>query len=271
LRQAGERASIDNFMYNWSVVLRIECSAKKPARTQSRKTLCVIQLTMNDINKTSKGDILYATVKAGLGSIPLLGSAATELFGLVVTPPLDKRRQEWMNEVAERLKSLEENNQVDFSKLSQNEQFIDTIIQATTIAIKTSEKEKIIALKNAVTNTALNEAPEKTKSQIFLNLVDTFTVWHLTILTFFDNPRTWFQKAGQTPPNMMMGSMFSILKSAYPSLAGQDELVDLIWNDLHSAGLHNSSGLKTIMSGDGTLAERTTELGKEFIKFISET
>lgn len=67
--------------------------------------------SMSDINKTTKGDIIYATVKAGLGSIPVLGSAATELFGLVVTPPLDKRRQEWMNEVAERLKELEENSQ----------------------------------------------------------------------------------------------------------------------------------------------------------------
>lgn len=225
---------------------------------------------MSDINKTSKEDILYAAVKAGLGSIPVLGSAATELFGLVVTPPLDKRRQEWMNEVAEKLKALEENNQVDYSKLSQNEQFIDTIIQATTIAIKTSEKEKIVALRNAVTNTALDEAPEKTKSQIFLNLVDSFTVWHLKILTFFDNPKAWFQRAGQSPPNLMMGSMFSVLKSAYPSLAGQDELVDLIWNDLHNAGLHNTSGLKTMMSGDGALAERTTELGKEFIQFISQ-
>ena len=230
----------------------------------------VMRNTMSDINKTSKEDILYAAVKAGLGSIPVLGSAATELFGLVVTPPLDKRRQEWMNEVAEKLKALEENNQVDFSKLSQNEQFIDTIIQATTIAIKTSEKEKIVALRNAVTNTALDEAPEKTKSQIFLNLVDSFTVWHLKILTFFDNPKAWFQRAGQSPPNLMMGSMFSVLKSAYPSLAGQDELVDLIWNDLHNAGLHNTSGLKTMMSGDGALAERTTELGKEFIQFISQ-
>lgn len=226
---------------------------------------------MSDINKTSKGDILYAAVKAGLGSIPVLGSAATELFGLVVTPPLDKRRQEWMNEVAEKIKSLEESNKVDFSSLSQNEQFIDTIIQATSIAIKTSEHLKIVALKNAVTNTALNEAPEKTKSQIFLNLVDSFTVWHLKILTFFDNPRIWFQKAGQTPPNLMMGSMFSVLKTAYPTLTEQDELVDLIWNDLHNAGLHNTSGLKTMMSGDGTLAERTTQLGKEFIEFISES
>lgn len=225
---------------------------------------------MSDINKTSTGDIVYAAVKAGLGSIPILGSAATELFGLVVTPPLDKRRQEWMNEVAEKLKVLEEDNKIDFGSLAKNDQFLDTIIQATSFAIKTSEQEKITALKNAVINTALNESPDKTKSQIFLNLVDTFTVWHIKVLDFFDNPKLWFAKAGQAPPNLMVGSMFSVLKTAFPSLSGQDELVDVIWNDLHDAGFHQSSGLRTTMTGDGTLAERTSQLGKEFIHFISE-
>jgi len=222
------------------------------------------------MNKTTKEDILYSTIKVGLGSIPILGSAATELFGLVVTPPLDKRRQKWMNEVAEKLKLLEGNNQVDFKNLSQNEQFVDAIIQATSIAIKTSEHEKIIALKNAVINVALNETLEKTKSQIFLNLIDSFTVWHITILTFFDNPKAWFKKNEKTPPNLVMGNISSVLKSAFPSLTGQDELVDLIWNDLLNAGLHYTNGLKTMMSGDATLDNRTTELGKEFIQFISE-
>ncbi len=226
---------------------------------------------MSKTNKTTKEDILYAGIKAGLGSIPVLGSAATELFGLIVTPPLDKRRQNWMNDIAERLKLLEKSNQVDFQSLAQNEQFIDTIIQATSIAIKTSEEEKLSALKNAVVNIALNETVEKTKSQIFLNLIDSFTVWHLTILTFFDNPKTWFDKNGQTPPNLTMGSMFSVLKSAFPSLSNQEELVDLIWNDLLNAALHSTNGLKTIMSGNELLAERTTRLGKEFIQFISES
>lgn len=226
---------------------------------------------MSKINKPIKEDVLYATVKAGLGSIPILGSAASELFGLVVTPPLDKRRQKWMNEVAEKIKILEENNQIDFQSLSQNEQFIDTVIQATSIAIKTSDQEKLSALKNAVVNIALNDTVEKTKSQIFLNLIDSFTVWHLTILTFFDNPKIWFDKNGQTPPNLMMGSMFSVLKSAFPSLSNQEELVDLIWNDLLNAALHSTNGLKTTMSGNELLAERTTRLGKEFIQFISES
>ena len=174
---------------------------------------------MKKINKTTKEDILYSAIKIGLSSIPMLGTAATELFGLVVTPPLDKRRQKWMDQIAEKLKSLEENNQVNFINLSQNEQFIDTIIQATSIAIKTNEKEKIIALRNAVINVALNETVEKTKSQIFLNLIDSFTVWHITILTFFDNPNAWFQENKLIPPNLTMGSLSTLLKSTFPTLA----------------------------------------------------
>jgi hypothetical protein len=45
--------------------------------------------------------------------------------------------------------------------LAQNEQFLDTIIQATSYAIKTSEAEKLNAFKNAVVNTAIDEAPDK--------------------------------------------------------------------------------------------------------------
>src|SRR5690606_32250167 len=122
----------------------------------------------------------------------------SELFGLIITPPLDKRRNEWMNQVADKLKELEQRNQIDFNDLKNNQQFIDVILHASSLAIKTSEQEKILALKNAVVNTALNEQPSNTKIQIFLNLIDVFTAWHIKVLHFFDDPRDWFAKAQQT-------------------------------------------------------------------------
>lgn len=66
-----------------------------------------------------------------------------------------------------------------------------------------------------------------------------------------------------------MGSLFSILKNAFPHLQGQAEFTDLIWRDLHNNGLHRSGDLKTMMTGDGLMANRTSDLGKEFLKFIS--
>jgi len=220
-------------------------------------------------NKTTVGDIAHSLAKGGLGTIPVIGSLATEIFGLIVTPPLERRRAEWMNEIAEKLKVLEENKTIDFQELQNNEQFIDVVLQATTLALKTSEREKIKAFQNAVLNTASGESPDKTISQIFLNQLDSFTTWHIKILKFIDSPRLWFQSTNKTPPNYMSGSISSVITEAFPELKSQDELLDLIWNDLHTAGFHRTSGIKTMMTGDGVLSERTTTFGKQFIEFIT--
>lgn len=220
-------------------------------------------------NKTTVGDIAHSLAKGTLGTIPVIGSLATEIFGLIVTPPLERRRAEWMNEIAEKLKVLEENKTIDFQELQNNEQFIDVVLQATTLALKTSEREKIKAFQNAVLNTASGESPDKTISQIFLNQLDSFTTWHIIILKFIDSPRLWFQNANKTPPNYKGGSISSVIKEAFPELKSQDELLDLIWNDLHTAGFHRTNGIKTMMTGDRVLSERTTTFGKQFIEFIS--
>ena len=224
---------------------------------------------MSDINKPTAEDYFYVSVKGGLGAIPYIGSAASELLGLLVTPPLEKRKQKWMTEVGEKLKELEEKSKIDLSTLADNEQFIDTVLVATTLALKTSEDEKIKAFQNAIMNTALGQSPDKTKGQIFLNLLDTFTVWHIKILHFIDNPTRWFENAGQTPPSFMMGSLSSVLIDAFPPLNGQQDLLNVIWRVLYDNGFHNTSGLMTTMTGNGLLENRTTQLGQEFLKFIS--
>jgi hypothetical protein len=47
---------------------------------------------MKETNGTTVKDIAHSLVKGGLGAIPVIGSLAAEVFGLVVTPPLEKRR-----------------------------------------------------------------------------------------------------------------------------------------------------------------------------------
>lgn len=92
---------------------------------------------------------------------------------------------------------------------------------------------------------------------------------HIILLDFINNPRLWYKKGGKTPPNLIGSSIFSLIKDAFPELKEHSNLLDIIWNDLKSAGFHNSSELKTMMTGDGVLSERTTSLGKEFISFIT--
>jgi len=224
----------------------------------------------NEANKEKSKIIVHSLTKGALGTIPVIGSLAAEVFGLLVTPPLDKRRAEWMNEVAQKLKDLEIKQQINFEELQQNDQFIDVVLQATTYALKTSEKEKIKAFQNAIMNTAVGEAPNETISQIFLNQLDSFTIWHIKILKFIDDPRLWFQKANRTPTKFITGSLSNVLFDAFPELKQQNEMVNVIWNNLRNAGLHSTGDLNAIMTGDGTLSGRTTSLGKKFLDFISD-
>jgi len=225
---------------------------------------------MDDINKTTGQDIAYATAKAIVGSIPIAGAAAGELLGLLVAPPIEKRKTKLLTEIGQRLKDLEEAKRLDINGLAENQRFIDTVLQATTYALKTSDNEKIEAFKNAIINTALNEAPDKTISQIFLNLIDSFTTWHIKLLHLFNDPEGWFKTNNRPTPNYVAAGLNSIVTDAYPELKGHGDLVNIIWADLKRAGLHNSGELGAVMKGSGLLQQRTTEMGKKFLNYIQE-
>jgi hypothetical protein len=226
---------------------------------------------MEDVNKTTPQDIAYATVKAAVGSVPIVGSAASEILGLIVAPPLEKRRNKLMTEIGQRLKDLEDVKRINLNDLSENQQFIDTVLQATTMALKTNDIEKIKAFKNAIINTALNETPNETLTQIFLNLIDNFTSWHIRILYLFNDPQDWFKVNNKSLPNFMAAPLSVVVMEAYPELKGRSELLNIIWGDLKRAGLHDTGELGATMSGGLLLTPRTTEIGRQFLKYIHET
>lgn len=221
------------------------------------------------MDEDKKKDIAYAVTKAGIGSIPIIGAAASELLQLLVTPPIEKRRNEWVNKIGERLKDLEEKKSLNLEELKDNEIFIDVVLQTSQEAIKTSEKEKIEYFKNAILNTAIGEHPDLSEIQIFLNFISDFTIWHMRILKFFDDPSEWFSINEVSVPNFMGAGLSSILEIAYPELKGRRAFYDLIWNDLERAGFHNTSGLHTTMTGSGLMVSRTTDFGKSFLDFIT--
>ena len=101
------------------------------------------------------GDKAYSLVRAAVGSIPLVGNAAVELLSAVVSPPLERRRLRWMEEIANTLRTLDESRQIRLSDLQANETFVTTLVQASDFAVRNHQSEKIQALRNAVVNSAL--------------------------------------------------------------------------------------------------------------------
>jgi hypothetical protein len=196
-----------------------------------------------------------------LSAIPVVGGAAVELFQYVVQPPLERRRGDWMEAVGQKLTELEKRG-VDIDALQNNERFISTVMHASQLALRTHRKEKLEALRNMIANAATGQSPDEALEHMFLDFVDSLSDLHIRILRLFQAP---------TPrPNMSMGGLSDVLEYSMPELRGRRDVYDQFWRDLYSRGLVNTDGLHTTMSGSGLGQKRTTGLGDQFLKFISD-
>jgi hypothetical protein len=209
--------------------------------------------------KQSAGDTAHTVVKAALSVIPYAGGPAAEFFQHVIVPPFQKRQLEWMEEISERVEKLESTKGISAEELRDNPAFIDAVLTAGQSAVRTSNKEKREALRNAVINSVLQSAPPPDLQQLYLSILDTLSPWHIRLLYLFYDPVTWFRRVGRPFPQVGMGSLRSLVQAAYPetqSIAIQD-----VWSDLYSRGLVNTQELATTMSGSGLTSVRTTPLG----------
>ena len=136
----------------------------------------------------------------------------------------------------------------------------------TEIAIKTAEREKQVFLANAVKN-ALTCPFEESIIMMFFSIINKYTLWHLKILDFFQNP----QKFEATRiGNYCIGSPQDVLFDVYPELQDKKPYIKKIVKELYSDGLMNTESLDCTMTAQGMVASRVTEMGNDFIKFIAE-
>jgi hypothetical protein len=220
--------------------------------------------------KKTAGDAAHAVVKTGLSMIPVLGGPAAELFAFLIGDPASKRREEWMEKIAQRLEELEQiTGEPIAEKLKNDESFVTTLMNASQLAIRNHQHEKIDALANAVMNAALGKFPDDTERSIMLNLIDRLTPSHLAVLALMRDPRK-NAAAMQRAANISMGGLGLVIFAAFPALAGRKSLVELIWKDLIAAGLLGEVNLNVTMSGSGLLDRRTTEFGNAFLDFITD-
>lgn len=220
--------------------------------------------------KTTKGDVLHSVVKSTISLIPGAGNYLSEAFTLLVSQPAEKRKENILFMIDERLQQLEESS-IDIESLATNDLFLSSVLQATQIAMRTHQKDKLIALLNAITSVATDQSLDDSQAQMFLAFIDSFNEWHLRLLLFFDNPENSLLLKGQSP-QFQMGSVSQALYRCYPEIENRDEFTKQIMNELYQRGLLNSDAgvLNTMMTGSGIVASRTTRTGKEFLRFVRE-
>ena len=135
---------------------------------------------------------------------------------------------------------------------------------------KRPSDEKLAALREAVADPAKTLPVDDAVREMFLGWADRFTGWHLRVLALLDDPKGWFAARSRSFPALMMGAISNVLTDAYPELRDRRDFYDLVAKDLYHAGLLNTDGLHATMSAGGIAAGRTTDLGKQFLRFITD-
>jgi hypothetical protein len=214
----------------------------------------------------------YQALRAIVSAVPAVGGPMQVLFETVFTDPIERRRTRWFEDLRDVISELERRlDGLNPEILATNEVFLTTAMQATQIALRNHQKEKLEALKNAVLNSGLPGAPSEDEQAIFLRLVDQLTAWHLRILSVLDDPTEWLKRNKREKPSVEAGAGF-LLEYCFPPLSDQKDLYLQMVKDLQSAGLARpGSYMTTHMSNTGVMSSRTTAMGKRFIAFISDS
>jgi hypothetical protein len=205
----------------------------------------------------------------------------------LIMSPATKRRDRWIDEYLSKAYQLI-TEKVAFSvveNLPNNELFITVVLQATSIALRNHQGEKLEALTNAIINSVLPNAPDESLQLMFLNFIDSFTPCHLIMIDFIDNPTDWCRKNNIIISELMnrfryndIGQYmnhFDFLEEILPEIKNNRYIYEQALEDITAKGLLISSDGGQKVSGVGIhildlhkSAVSLSNTGKQFIDFI---
>lgn len=225
-----------------------------------------------ELPQATFGDYAHAGIKGLISAVPIAGGLAAEIFGTVIAPPLSRRKDEWLEQLADALVVLRDQGKIDFDELSKNEEFLSAVLEASSSAIRTHREEKRSALRNAVLNVATNRHNGEDEAALFLNYIDSLTAGHLRVLKYFQNPTGAYRLAGKEPffPSIG-GTPGDALTRLMPEF-NNSEVLRRIVSDLFTRGLINADTalIHTMVTGASVFANRTTRHGDAFLTFIDK-
>ncbi|EOU1149011.1 hypothetical protein [Clostridium perfringens] len=223
----------------------------------------------NDLKPTS-GDLIMAGVRGLVGTVPFMA----ELLDVVFSSPIEKRKDEWLIQLAKGLEELREQvGEQKLENLTENEVFQTIVLDATNIAIRTHQEMKRKALCNACINTVKEIDISEDKKLVFIRLIDQLTEIDLKLLLYFEDPLKRFDETDESFDKSVLKfvNLRDIVCKFYPELEYEDEFLENRIKNLHDLGLINIENINTIMTLNEVYEPRLTELGREFISFIKET
>lgn len=230
-----------------------------------------------EIPVETAGDAAHSSAKALLNIIPIVGGTLTEIFNLLVMPPIEKRRNEWMVTVVKSLQILEEGQKGIVQDLANNQEFISILIETSLHASKTHLVEKHKKLRNALINSIQNEFTYDIK-QVYVNFINELTLTHIEVLkVVFEKPYSLveaksyqliYDSLNQGKSEILTGMEISTFRFLLKDLESKGllfisrELSD-IENQVSKAGYLLLGGSKEMLP-----YVKVTDFGLNFLKFV---
>lgn len=227
-----------------------------------------------------EGDEDHIAGQVLLSLIPGIGGPAARLFTAIITPPIDRRRAEWLNSLAAGLRNLEGRVEgFTIESLAANEKFVSSLMHASLAAVRNHQTEKIEALRNAVLNVAIGRAPDEDLQSMFLHMIDSFTRWHILVLAYYNDPLV-FTKARGLTYDRQWPDLIHVMMDAFPELNSRSyhEVVHMFFHvhaDLSARGLvEKDFGASPLDTGRSSfdpeeIRKSTSDLGDRFLAFTS--
>jgi hypothetical protein len=199
---------------------------------------------------------------------------ASEIFDMLLTAPLQAKRDEWMWDVGERIRRLESQDPVRLSQLTNDATFTSVLLRSTQAALRANTRGKIELLKGAVAHSAAGCGIASDLQVIFVRYLDELTESHVALLSAL------------VTQERLLGTLrawevlYEIVKGT-TSLKLTHEEFQLLGNDLRARLLLRISerledfddiyhGPELITSDEGEPGSmiRVTDIGRQFLAFV---
>ncbi|PKF63473.1 hypothetical protein CW745_01085 [Psychromonas sp. psych-6C06] len=125
-----------------------------------------------------ESDKAYRLAETASSIIPFGGA----IFKSLITAPFENRIEKWIEEVTDALNLLIEHHGKTLEELQNNEQFIDFVIGLSQSATRSSCREKLRYLKNALVNSAIYPMDVKDEYLFYLSMLDSFSAPQIRVL-----------------------------------------------------------------------------------------
>lgn len=218
-----------------------------------------------------KTEVTAAIVKGAISAVPFVGGVISEVGNLYLNP-LERRKQQWFIEVSEAIEEIRNRYNLLPESLQSDDRFISFLYEATFIALKNHQRQKIEALKSAL---VLAAKPGQISDDLlfqFLRYIDELSPTHLTILACLNKEAGRFKKMEKL--EQVYSKIQTYLGTRIERMAFRSFMHDLDsrfllrLGDLEDFGEYETKQIAILTEGSTIRPLKVTSLGRSFLSFI---